>query len=987
MPLQETLPAEGAEPRSALLEPGAAVGRYVILQQLGAGGMGVVYAAYDPELDRKVALKFLHVSAYDRRDGDRMRLRREAQAMAKLSHPNVVMVHDVGEHDGAVYIAMESVDGRTLRRWLTQQRRSWREVLAVFIAAGEGLAAAHAEGIVHRDFKPENVMVGDDGRVRVMDFGLAAPTSTGKIRSLSADEASAPLAPLSQRLSRKQVAGTPAYMAPEQYQDFEVGRPADQFAFCVALWEGLHGERPFRSDSPLSVVAAASSGVRPRPPGSRVPGWLRRAVERGFAVDPTKRWPSMEELLAALRAGSPRMRHTLIAGAVILVLGLAGAGVGAHLHREGQLAACGEVGAAIAEVWSPTVRDKVTTNVVDIGGPHALETAERITPWLDDYASQWQQRRTDACVEAETGHGLESPLRQRAVACLEERRHALAELVDRLRDADTETMVHAVTAATELPPVDACRDPVALRRLPAAPLEEHDQVLEIRRRLARARALQLTGAPEEAVSVARAALADARELSWLPLQADAGLALGRVLKRTGAHDEAERTLEAAYFDGMRSGATVPAFHAALTLARFVGADRARPGDGRRWANLADLVRAQLPTLSGLHEASLLAARATIERRAGEFDEAVGYGERALRLCEAAVGPDHPEVAAVLNTLGNARVEQGAYREGNDHLERALAIHEATLGPTHPTVAGVLSNLASSDFSTGHADRALQRQQRALEIKEAVHGPDHETVAVTLNNLAVLRFAGGEDEEALALYERALEIFERVHGPEHPRVGRAEVNIAKVLRRAGKLDAAQRRLERALAVYEHALGPDHVQVAEVLNQSGLLAHNRGRFAEARRTLARAAQIVEAKLSPDHPRLAGLLSNQATAVEADGDLDAAAAIYERALAIFEHAEGPAASASHPLLGLARIARSRGDLAEAVRHAERALQLRSGAAALPVELAEARFELARALEAHGPGSERARVLARQAADAYRELSRPELSEVERFRSTFRP
>jgi len=289
--------APGPEP---VLERGAALGRYLILERLGAGGMGVVFLAYDPELDRKLALKLLHPGPAAHAGRARARLLREAQAMARLTHPNVVAVHDVGTFGGQVFVAMDFVPGQTLGAWLATRRPDWRAALKLFAQAGAGLAAAHAAGIVHRDFKPDNVLVGDDGRVCVTDFGLAR-TGTGTeasgVMPASPRDDAGPSVALTQAGA---VMGTPAYMAPEQYHGESADARADQFSFCVALWEAIYGRRPFAGETLLELAQAVTMGEVQAPGRAAAPTWLRRTLERGLAVDPAARWPSMSALLAEL---------------------------------------------------------------------------------------------------------------------------------------------------------------------------------------------------------------------------------------------------------------------------------------------------------------------------------------------------------------------------------------------------------------------------------------------------------------------------------------------------------------------------------------------------------------------------------------------------------------------------------------------------------------------------------------------------------------
>jgi serine/threonine protein kinase len=275
--------------------------------------MGVVYAAYDPQLDRTVAVKLLRPTALDddstRRAGNR--LLREARAMAQLSHPNVVPVYEVGEHEKSVFIAMEMVEGAPADAWLAETVRPYREVLQVFFQAGLGLAAAHESGIIHRDFKPANILVGNDRRVRVVDFGLARPTPMEPEEGLLADTSDLlETAPSVTDLGSTHpsgvtftglMAGTPAYMAPEHFQGITAGPKADQFAFCVALYEALYGERPFVGRTAFALAESMIAGdVRPAPALHRVPGWLRTILLRGLQPDPEERYPTMKALLAAI---------------------------------------------------------------------------------------------------------------------------------------------------------------------------------------------------------------------------------------------------------------------------------------------------------------------------------------------------------------------------------------------------------------------------------------------------------------------------------------------------------------------------------------------------------------------------------------------------------------------------------------------------------------------------------------------------------------
>jgi serine/threonine protein kinase/tetratricopeptide (TPR) repeat protein len=329
------------------LPQGTMVGRYLLTQRVGLGGMGSVYAAYDPELDRKVAVKLLHGEPGHGSSGSasRGRLLREAQAMAKLSHPAVVTVHDVGLFGKQVFVAMEFIEGETLREWMRTGKRPWRETLEVFMQAGEGLAAAHAAGLIHRDFKPSNVVISNDGRARVLDFGLARraeqdeaepepdsrevsqskpPALVSRLEGEFSVSMSGSRSSLDMHLTQAgSIMGSPAYMSPEQHMGRDTDPRSDQFSFCVSLFEALYGERPFISEDHRTLVyAILEQRIRPAPRDSRVPKSIHRAIVRGLAANPTDRYPSMEALLADLRRDPGRsVRRWVASLAIAAVLG------------------------------------------------------------------------------------------------------------------------------------------------------------------------------------------------------------------------------------------------------------------------------------------------------------------------------------------------------------------------------------------------------------------------------------------------------------------------------------------------------------------------------------------------------------------------------------------------------------------------------------------------------------------------------------------
>ncbi len=451
-----------AAPEAASEQP-FRIGRYTILRPLGRGGMGIVYAAYDDKLDRKIALKLVYISR-ERGTIGQARLLREAQALARLSHPNVVQVYEVGEHDRQVFLAMEFVSGTTLRAWSRASPRPWREVLAIYQQAGRGLAAAHTVGLVHRDFKPDNALLADDGRVRVLDFGLARavvgdpddpqpPVPSDSLRSsisLDTMDLSEPLTAVGLLL------GTPAYMSPEQLLRQPTDARSDQYSFCVALWEALHGARPFTGRTLGELKLQVFAGP-PRHPRGPVPAWLGRVLTRGLAVDPTQRFPDMDTLLVAL-ADDPAQRRrrrtlALLAGLVLTGGGAAGYTVATH----DPATAC-DTSDPLAGVWDPDTRAAVTARFASLGLPFADQAATSAAAQLDAYAARLRPLLQTACQARARGLHT-SRVHELQVDCAERLRGELAALTAVLQDADARVVERASQAVARLPPVEACGEP------------------------------------------------------------------------------------------------------------------------------------------------------------------------------------------------------------------------------------------------------------------------------------------------------------------------------------------------------------------------------------------------------------------------------------------------------------------------------------------------------------------------------------------------
>jgi eukaryotic-like serine/threonine-protein kinase len=525
------------------------IGRFTVLGRLGEGGMGIVYTAYDDQLDRKVAVKVLRGEATRQDQLGRTRLLREAQAMARLSHPNIVTVHEVGALDDQVFVAMEFVRGQSLDGWLRRQPRAWRDVLLVFRQAGRGLEAAHRAGIVHRDFKPHNVLVGDDGSIKVLDFGLARAAEHPGSEELAATPEGGAYnhsqgnlldAPLTRTGA---IMGTPAYMAPEQHSGLPATALSDQFSFCVSLWEGLYGAHPFDCATLATLVAGVSTGeLREPPAAAKVPARLRRALLRGLSVEPAQRWPSMTELLAELaRDPAQARRRWLVTAGLAGFVGAASFGAASLLPAE--VAVCQGAAEELVGAWDDARAAAVERALLATGVPYAADTWSRVRPRLDAYAAEWTAMRTEAC-ETHRAAKQSDQLFDLRTACLDQRRASLTALVEILAAADAAVVEKAATAAAGLPTVAACGDVDALTQAVAPPEDPavRARVQELRTTLARARTFEDAGRAEPGLALVEPVLTAARALEYAPLTVEALLLRGSLEMLAGRYAAAEASL-------------------------------------------------------------------------------------------------------------------------------------------------------------------------------------------------------------------------------------------------------------------------------------------------------------------------------------------------------------------------------------------------------------------------------------------------------------
>lgn len=818
---------------------GARVGRFTIQRQLDEGGMGLVFVARDEELDREVALKILRAQQSEGSLG-RARLIREAQALAKLAHPNVVTVFEVGEWEGNVFVAMELIRGRTLRAWLKVQPRRWREVVAVLLQAGRGLAAAHKVGIVHRDFKPSNVLVGHEGRVRVLDFGLAlAPGAPSRDPSLASGPGRSLLG---EALTvAGMIAGTPAYMAPEQLRGAEVDVRCDVYAFAVTLFAALYGRRPHKGTSVDERVRELASGAEIDFSGAKVPAWVRRILRRGLEVDPARRYGSMAELLAELERDPTRMRRW-IAGGSLAGLVLLGGGYGIA-RQEAAAMPCAGAGGEIAAVWSDGRRREVAAALRATGVSYAESTWEHLEPLLEDYAATWSEGRVAACVAHQRG-AHDAQVLGLQLACLGRRKAAFDALLDALARADASVVQRSIQAVDELPLLTTCGDVAALTSAVPPPEDPKvaEEVARLREALDTARVAHSMRRPVEGLALTTPVVARAEAIGYRSLEAEARVVHGLLLNVAGRYDEAIEALTRGLWlaDVVHDDVLL-----ALAMGHLVFVISEGKGDyeaALRWRPHADAVIERLGP-STHSEAFLLSGFGQVKVHQGLTDEGIGLSRRALAISEAANGAESRRIVGPLNALGNALLAKGEYGEARAIFERELGIEEASLGPDHPYLAAVVNNLGAIATMSGDLDAALLLFKRALRLEESALGAAHPSLAEALGNIGV------------------------------------------ILAQQGKLTEARVELARSLALEEKGRGADHPMLAYTLSNLGDLAVDLGDYGAAREYYLRALAICEAKLSANAPVTAAVLSNLGRLEHLDGDLRLGARYLERALKMQE------------------------------------------------------------------------------------------------------
>jgi serine/threonine protein kinase/tetratricopeptide (TPR) repeat protein len=770
----ESGPADAWTPGDELdlLARGSTVGRYLVLERLGAGAMGVVYAAYDPELDRKVAIKLLRPSE-GRGDPARRqaRLVREAKAMAKLSHANVGAIFDVGVHQGQVFLAIEYLPGGTLRNWLEAEKRPWREIVRMFIEVGQGLAAAHAEGLIHRDFKPDNVLLDKAGKPKVVDFGLVRLTTaldastTGSLDDpdLPVAETAIPAASATGAavLTRTgALAGTPAYMAPEQFLGKPVDERTDQFAFCVALYEALYGERPFAGETVIALADSVTSeriGIPPK--GTRVPSWVRGHILRGLRADPSARHRQIGDLLSAL-TNDPAKRTrkwALVATTLVMTMAIV---VVARRPGSNQRPLCTGGGAHLAGIWEPGSgpsdrKAAIHRAFAASGKSYAEQAYTGVARLLDQYVGRWTGMYTEACEATHLRGEQSEEVLDLRMTCLTERLGNARALSDVFVAADGKVVENAVSAAAALPSLDRCAN-VGLLRAVIRPPEDpatRKRVDDLRVELAKLIALRDSGQCGRATPKASTLIADARALGYKPLLADA-------------------LYESAQLGSYCSDD-------ALTLQRF------KEAHATASASHDDDIAAQAAAIIPAFAINRL-------RQVQVASEWFGVAQGAV----ARLGRETLASSMLAESEGVLSLTTHDYARALAAADRSIDITRRLLGPDDPLTISWHANKGDWQAAAGRLDEALQTDVSAREHFERVLGRDHPRVAIVLVNEGEVLNLLGRHAEAEIAYERAVQLFRQS-------AANADV-LAWALTGLGRARIGEKQPAAAVAPLEEAL---------------------------------------------------------------------------------------------------------------------------------------------------------------------------------------
>ncbi len=930
------------------------IGHFTVLRKLGQGGMGDVYACYDEMLDRKVAVKVHRLTMVRDRELASARLIREGQALARLAHPNVVTVYEVGGSSAGVYVAMEFVRGRTLEEW-AGQGRDWREILDMFDQAGRGLAAAHAVGIVHRDVKPQNVLVDEGGRVKVLDFGLALTTGPEEVDADANESRVTASMPMPSLTATGALAGTPAYMSPEQYLGQSVTASSDQYSFCVSLYQCLYGGLPFSATSIAQLRMDIVEGRIVEPDKRSVPGWVYKCLRRGMSTDPADRYGSMDALLAALdrRRTTRRISGAVLGATVAGILGFAVA------RSSSQVEICPDAGRELTDIWDEDRSAKVAAAVATSPSPYAGKFVQHVLPQLDQYADTWITQRNEACLAHAEGRQAER-LFERRIACLDQRRAGLQAAVDVLESAESDPLEAAGQAVFALPSLTRCSDADALLAEvePPEDSELRERVQTHRESLARANVLKYAGKVQAGIDLLDDISADEDAMAYLPLAAEVELHRGFLqfaMNDVAAEDSYEKSMHMAVKAGHLKAAAQASSRLAYFRAEILGK--------------LDRVNADLPLVEALNshvesDVDLFAEHLNnlgwIRSLLGDRQEGTELLEKADALRKKHNRAQTPLAVGTLFNLGRLAEDAGQHARAVEIYRSAIS-RSGQLGPW--VKLRFEGYIAVGSIELGKLSEARKKYQRLLN--EAVSTNDHAHRATILFFMARCELRDGNALLAREFVEQGA----RGYPKDSIRYDLYHNLIMKVAAASGDSESVQALYEEAQQRLDKSPDPTGRRRSKLLLAYGNSLTDLGRPDEALLQLQKLRSSLSNQVVAIEPAIAPRLSLAlGRAYREIGDFGAAKSALEQALS--QYGEGWPIERADTLyeLGLAAYGqRQLGEAARLLTEAESLYTVTADADFLP--LAKARFARAQVLTTDlGAVSDGAREAAQSALEVFR-------------------
>lgn len=867
------------------------LGKYTLERVLGSGAFGAVFLGHNPDTGGEVAIKVLRPGR-SHNDRELRRLEREAQTLARLAHPNIVPVYDAGVEQGARYVVMRRSDGATLRD--AQKGRPWPAILDLYVQAARGLAAVHAAGLLHRDFKADNVLVSADGQVMLADFGLvclvdehpAAPTSSRPSTTA-----------LAARLTRTgEVFGTPAYMSPEALENAPLDSRSDLFSLAASLYEALYGALPFEGDTLLAVYLAASQGqIRPRPARCTVPLWLDKVVRGALAAAPSRRPNSVDAFIAQLdhRARTRRRR----VGLGLAATGLTGLLLGAVTMQPED--PCADSDARIAPAWSDR-RPELAAAAAALS-PQAGESWRRLSDLLEPYADAWSATFTSTC--RATFHRAEQSqeLYDARVACLDRRRRELHVLIDHLQPVSEEGLQRALEAAARLDPPAPCASatrspsPTEAQRLALAPVYQD---------LARARILELYASDYRgAADAAQAALIAARKIGFAPAIAESLLTRARTywLLHDGqaarlALSEALDLAEATALDTLSADATA-------LLTKIAALELQDTTRGEEWARQSQRKLARIDA-DPWRRAEHLNNRGLLAFHLGlDLEAALEYHQQALALRRQIPGEARLLIAESHQNLGNVYAARGELGPAQTHYAASQQLTAALLGDDHPRLADDLYNRAAALREAGRTSEAQALAERALShyLRIGVDGD----IADAHILLSALFETTRQLPVGLAHAQLAAQRLARDPTAAPDRHARALERVGSLQRESQSHDAALHTYDRGLALLDGDDGRYDPERLALLLSRALTLIELQRFNEAHSELDRALRLALPQASHLAPLRAHALRSRGRAYLLERRSEPAIPPLEEALQLFtQHPDPPAEAETRYLLAKALV-----------------------------------------------------------------------------------